>query len=71
MRPDSLRERIEQDLRHGRFALRACILNHRPSEEDIRAVVSEVAGAEREICLGLWILLRDESSWNDIHMTSQ
>ena len=32
----------------GKFALRACIVNHRTTEEDVKAVVSEVLGAARE-----------------------
>jgi glutamate/tyrosine decarboxylase-like PLP-dependent enzyme len=34
---------------HGRFALRACIVNHRTTEEDVRAVVSEVVAAASEV----------------------
>jgi glutamate/tyrosine decarboxylase-like PLP-dependent enzyme len=34
---------------HGQFALRACIVNHRTTEEDVRAVVSEVVTAAREV----------------------
>lgn len=33
---------------HGRFALRACIVNHRTTEPDVRAVVSEVLAAAAE-----------------------
>jgi aromatic-L-amino-acid decarboxylase len=33
----------------GRFALRACMVNHRTTEQDIEAVVQEVVGAGREI----------------------
>jgi glutamate/tyrosine decarboxylase-like PLP-dependent enzyme len=34
---------------HGNFALRACIVNHRTTEEDVRAVVSEVLAAAAEL----------------------
>jgi glutamate/tyrosine decarboxylase-like PLP-dependent enzyme len=34
---------------HGRFALRACIVNHRTTENDVRAVVSEVLEAAEEL----------------------
>jgi glutamate/tyrosine decarboxylase-like PLP-dependent enzyme len=34
---------------HGRFALRACIVNHRTTEEDVLAVVSEVLAAVSEV----------------------
>ena len=30
---------------HGKFALRACIVNHRTTEDDVRSVVSEVLAA--------------------------
>ena len=33
----------------GRFALRACVVNHRSSEDDVRLVVSEAAEAAREV----------------------
>lgn len=33
----------------GKFALRACIVNHRSSEEDVRMVVTEVLAAASEI----------------------
>lgn len=33
----------------GRFALRACFVNHRTTAEDVRTVVSEVLAAAREI----------------------
>jgi glutamate/tyrosine decarboxylase-like PLP-dependent enzyme len=33
---------------HGKFALRACIVNHRTTEDDVRAVVSEVLAAAGE-----------------------
>jgi glutamate/tyrosine decarboxylase-like PLP-dependent enzyme len=33
---------------NGKFALRACIVNHRTTEADVLAVVSEVLGAGRE-----------------------
>lgn len=32
---------------HGKFALRACITNHRTREEDVKAVVSEVIAAAK------------------------
>jgi glutamate/tyrosine decarboxylase-like PLP-dependent enzyme len=35
---------------HGRFALRACIVNHRTTPDDIEQVVSEVLAVGRE-CL--------------------
>ena len=34
---------------HDHFALRACIVNHRSTEEDVRLVVSEVLAAAQEI----------------------
>jgi glutamate/tyrosine decarboxylase-like PLP-dependent enzyme len=34
---------------HGQFALRACIVNHRTTEDDVRAVVSEVLAAAAEV----------------------
>lgn len=34
---------------HGKFALRACIVNHRTAEEDVHAIVSEVLAAAGEI----------------------
>jgi len=33
----------------GAFALRACIVNHRSTEEDVRLVVSEVLTAADEL----------------------
>jgi len=36
---------------HGAFALRACIVNHRTAEDDVRAIVSEVLAAARELQL--------------------
>jgi aromatic-L-amino-acid/L-tryptophan decarboxylase len=33
----------------GKFALRACIVNHRTTEEDVKAVVSEVLAAAGEV----------------------
>ena len=33
---------------HGKFALRACVVNHRSSEEDVKRVVSETLEAARE-----------------------
>jgi aromatic-L-amino-acid/L-tryptophan decarboxylase len=34
---------------HGQFALRACIVNHRTTEEDVLAIVSEVVAAADEV----------------------
>jgi glutamate/tyrosine decarboxylase-like PLP-dependent enzyme len=34
---------------HGKFALRACIVNHRTTESDVESVVSEVLAAANEI----------------------
>jgi glutamate/tyrosine decarboxylase-like PLP-dependent enzyme len=34
---------------HGQFALRACIVNHRTTEDDVREVVSEVLTAAAEV----------------------
>jgi glutamate/tyrosine decarboxylase-like PLP-dependent enzyme len=34
---------------HGQFALRACIVNHRSTEEDVRCIVSEVLEAAEEL----------------------
>jgi glutamate/tyrosine decarboxylase-like PLP-dependent enzyme len=34
---------------HGQFALRACIVNHRTTEDDVRAVVGEVLAAAAEV----------------------
>jgi glutamate/tyrosine decarboxylase-like PLP-dependent enzyme len=34
---------------HGRFALRACFVNHRTSDADVRAVVHEVLAAAAEV----------------------
>lgn len=33
---------------HGHFALRACIVNHRTTEDDVRAIVSEILAAATE-----------------------
>ena len=33
----------------GRFALRACIVNHRSTEDDVRSIVSEVLAAAEEL----------------------
>jgi glutamate/tyrosine decarboxylase-like PLP-dependent enzyme len=33
----------------GRFALRACFVNHRTKEEDVRAVLEEVVAAQEEV----------------------
>src|SRR5690606_18922986 len=35
-----------------RFALRACFVNHRTSEDDVRAIVSEVIAAADQLPLG-------------------
>jgi hypothetical protein len=32
----------------GRFALRACIVNHRTTDQDVTAVIQEVLAAARE-----------------------
>ena len=37
---------------NGNFALRACLVNHRTSEEDVQAVVDEVLAAAREVQRG-------------------
>ncbi len=34
---------------HGKFALRACIVNHRTTEDDVKAVVDEVLAAANEL----------------------
>jgi aromatic-L-amino-acid/L-tryptophan decarboxylase len=34
---------------HGKFALRACITNHRTTEADVKAVVSEVIAAATKV----------------------
>ena len=34
---------------HGQFALRACFVNHRTKEDDVRAIVSEVLAAAAEL----------------------
>ena len=34
---------------HGKFALRACIVNHRTTESDVQSIVSEVLAAAHEI----------------------
>jgi hypothetical protein len=34
---------------HDQFALRACIVNHRSTEDDVRSVVSEVLAAADEL----------------------
>lgn len=34
---------------HGKFALRACVVNHRTTEDDVREVVNEVLLAGREL----------------------
>jgi len=35
----------------GRFALRACIVNHRTTESDVDGVISEVLAAAKELHL--------------------
>ena len=40
---------ISNALINGKFALRACIVNHRSTEQDVRAVVSEVLTAAQEL----------------------
>lgn len=40
---------LSNALIHGQFALRACIVNHRSTEDDARAVVSEVLAAARDL----------------------
>ncbi len=35
---------------HGRFALRACFVNHRTTSDDVAQVVSEVIAVGRELC---------------------
>ena len=35
----------------GQFALRACFVNHRTTEDDVQAIVSEVIAAAEEINL--------------------
>jgi hypothetical protein len=37
---------------HGSFALRACIVNHRTTPEDIEQVVSEVLAVGGELSAG-------------------
>ena len=39
---------------HGRFALRACIVNHRTTRHDIEQVVSEVLAVGRERSAESW-----------------
>ena len=34
---------------HGRFALRACFVDHRTTEDDVRVIVSEVVQAAGEV----------------------
>ena len=34
---------------HGKFALRACVVNHRTTEDDVKAIVSEVLAAAAEL----------------------
>ena len=40
---------LSNALLNGQFALRACIVNHRSTEEDVRSVVSEVLAVAEEI----------------------
>jgi hypothetical protein len=34
---------------HGKFSLRACVVNHRATKGDVRLVVQEVLAAGREL----------------------
>jgi glutamate/tyrosine decarboxylase-like PLP-dependent enzyme len=34
---------------HGKFCLRACIVNHRTTTADVEAVISEVLGAAKDL----------------------
>ena len=36
---------ISNAIIHGRFALRACFVNHRTTDDDVRAIVEEVVEA--------------------------
>lgn len=40
---------ISNAMVHGQFALRSCIVNHRTTEDDVLAIVSEVLGAAAEL----------------------
>jgi aromatic-L-amino-acid/L-tryptophan decarboxylase len=40
---------LSNALIHGHFALRACVVNHRTTEDDVRAVVSEVLAAAGDL----------------------
>lgn len=40
---------LSNALLNGKFALRACVVNHRATEEDVRSVVTEVLAAADEI----------------------
>ena len=40
---------LSNALLNGKFALRACIVNHRSTEEDVRLIVSEVLAAAEEV----------------------
>ena len=40
---------LSNALLNGEFALRACIVNHRATEEDVRAIVTEVIAAAEEV----------------------
>ena len=40
---------LSNALLNGKFALRACIVNHRSTEEDVRSVVGEVLAAAEEV----------------------
>ena len=40
---------ISNAMIHDRFALRACIVNHRSTEDDVRSVVSEVLSSADEL----------------------
>jgi glutamate/tyrosine decarboxylase-like PLP-dependent enzyme len=40
---------LSNALLNGKFALRACIVNHRSTEEDVRSIVAEVLAAAEEV----------------------
>jgi aromatic-L-amino-acid/L-tryptophan decarboxylase len=40
---------LSNALLNGKFALRACIVNHRSTEEDVRSIVTEVLAAAEEV----------------------
>src|SRR5262249_39684036 len=41
---------LSNALLHGKFGLRACIVNHRTTDADVAEVVSEVLAAAAEVC---------------------